>query len=226
MTNPAAAETRREVMTKKQNTEGSAELSDATAKAGSIWTELGPTLAFIGIYNVMLRFPEGEGLFTKDTALYWATGVLIVFTAFVIIQKLIRGERIPPFLIVSSALIGAFGTAGILLQSKLFLFIKPTIINLLYAGVIFGGLAVGRNIWKMLFHTVFDLPDHAWKTLAIRWGLYFVAMAAWNEFLWRNFSEATWANWKLGNIVIGVVFALANTPYTLKHMRKPEDADT
>ena len=51
-------------MTKKQNTEGSAELSDATAKAGSIWTELGPTLAFIGIYNVMLRFPEGEGLFT------------------------------------------------------------------------------------------------------------------------------------------------------------------
>lgn len=148
MTNPAAAETRREVMTKKQNTEGSAELSDATAKAGSIWTELGPTLAFIGIYNVMLRFPEGEGLFTKDTALYWATGVLIVFTAFVIIQKLIRGERIPPFLIVSSALIGAFGTAGILLQSKLFLFIKPTIINLLYAGVIFGGLAVGRNIWK------------------------------------------------------------------------------
>ena len=191
-------------MTKKQNTEGSAELSDATAKAGSIWPELGPTLAFIGIYNVMLRFPEGEGLFTKDTALYWATGVLIV----------------------SSALIGAFGTAGILLQSKLFLFIKPTIINLLYAGVIFGGLAVGRNIWKMLFHTVFDLPDHAWKTLAIRWGLYFVAMAAWNEFLWRNFSEATWANWKLGNIVIGVVFALANTPYTLKHMRKPEEADT
>jgi intracellular septation protein len=47
-------------------------------------------------------------------------------------------------------------------------------------------------------------------------------MAAWNEFLWRNFSEATWANWKLGNIVIGIVFALANTPYTLKHMRKPE----
>jgi intracellular septation protein len=213
-------------MTETQTTENQAELSDATAKAGSIWTELGPTLAFICIYNVMLRFPEGDGLFTKDTALYWATGVLIVATLFVVAQKLFRRERIPPFLIVSSVLIGAFGTAGILFQSKLFLFIKPTIFNLLYAGVICGGRAVGRNIWKMLFHTVFNLPDHAWRTLAIRWGLYFVAMAVWNEFLWRNFSEATWANWKLGNIVIGVLFALANTPYTLKHMRQPEQGDT
>ena len=32
-------------MTETQDTEGSAELSDATAKAGSIWTEIGPTLA-------------------------------------------------------------------------------------------------------------------------------------------------------------------------------------
>ena len=195
------------------------DIESAAGKAGSIWTELGPTLAFIVIYNVLLRFPEGDGLLTRDTALYWATGVLIIATLIVIGMKLVRGERIPPFLIVSSSLIGAFGATGILLQSKLFLFIKPTIINLLFAGVIFGGLAVGRNIWKMLFRELFDLPDFAWKMLAIRWGLYFVAMAAWNEFLWRNFSEATWANWKLGNIVIGFLFALANTPYTLKHMR-------
>lgn len=212
-------------MTEPNTASQSADVSDAAAKAGNIWTEIGPTLAFIIIYNVMLRFPEGDGLFTKDTALYWATGILIIATFVVIAQKLLKKERIPPFLLVSSLLIGAFGTAGILLQSKLFLFIKPTIINLLYAGVIFGGLAVGRNIWKMLFHTVFDLPDHAWRTLAIRWGLYFVAMAVWNEFLWRNFSEATWANWKLGNIVIGVLFAVANVPYTLKHMRQSDTSD-
>ncbi len=209
-------------MTDPQDTNTRADLSEAAGRANSIWTELGPTLAFIVIYNVMLRLPEGDGLFTKETALYWATGVLIVATLGVVIQKLIRGDRIPPFLIISSSLIAVFGITGILLQSKLFLFIKPTIINLLFAGVIFGGLAVGRNIWKMLFHELFDLPDFAWRTLAIRWGLYFVAMAVWNEFLWRNFSEATWANWKLGNIVIGFVFALANTPYTLKHLRQTQ----
>ena len=67
--------------------------------------------------------------------------------------------------------------------------------------------------------------DFAWKTLAIRWGLFFIAMAIWNEFLWRSFTEATWANWKLGNIVITFLFALANTPYTLKHMTAPAEAD-
>ncbi len=195
----------------------------AASRAGSLWTELGPTLTFIVVYNVMLRLPEGAGLFSRDNALYWATGILILATFAIIVMKLVRKQRIPPFLIISSTLIGLFGTAGILLHSKLFLFIKPTIINLLLASMIFGGLAVGRNVWKMLFHEVFSLPDFAWKTLAIRWGLYFVAMAAWNEFLWRSFDESVWANWKLGNIAIGFVFALANTPYTLKHMTDPED---
>lgn len=194
---------------------------DPVKKAGSIWSELGPTLGFILIYNVLLRFPEGDGLLTKDTALYWATGALIVMTLAVITHRIINRQKIPPFLLVSSALIGSFGIAGILLQSKIFLFVKPTIINLIYASVIFGGLAVGRNIWKMLFHTIFELPDFAWKTLAIRWGLFFIAMAIWNEFLWRGFTEATWANWKLGNIVITFLFALANTPFTLKHMKAP-----
>lgn len=199
------------------------DVSKSAPKSGSIWTELGPVLAFIIVYNVMLRFPEGEGLFTKDNALYWATGLLIVATVAVIISRLVRKQKIPPFLIISSLLIGTFGMAGIIWQSKLIFFIKPTVMNLIYAGMIFGGLAVGRNVWKMLFNSVFNMPDFAWKTMAIRWGLFFIAMAGWNEFLWRTFSEATWANWKLGNIVISLAFALANTPYMLKHMVPAED---
>lgn len=195
----------------------------AADKAGSLWGELGPAIAFVIIYNVMLRLPAGDGLFTSDTALYWATGVLMAATAIVVSLKLIRGEKVPPFLLISSAVIGAFGAIGIIWQSKTFLFVKPTIVNLLYAGVIFGGLAVGRNIWKLLFQSVFRLPDFAWKTLAIRWGMFFVAMALWNEFLWRNFSEATWANWKLGNFVIVMIFGALNTPYTLKHLQSEEE---
>ncbi|MEL6245264.1 MAG: septation protein IspZ, partial [Pseudomonadota bacterium] len=122
----------------------------AADKAGSLWGEVGPAIAFVVIYNVMLRLPSGDGLFTSDTALYWATGVLMVATGAVIAMKLLRGEKVPPFLLISSAVIGVFGAVGILWQSKTFLFVKPTIVNLLYAAVIFGGLAVGRNIWKML----------------------------------------------------------------------------
>ncbi|MEQ8320612.1 MAG: septation protein IspZ [Rhodospirillales bacterium] len=209
-----------------EQTDQTSEEAIAPKKPGNIWAELGPTLVFVVTYNVLLRFPEGDGLFTKDTALYWATGALIVMTLGVIAQKLIKGERIPPFLILSSVLIGTFGTIGIVLQSKTFLFIKPTIINLLFAGVIFGGLAVGRNIWKMFFESAFQLPDFAWRTLAIRWGLYFVAMAIWNLVLWQFFTEETWANWRLGNVGLGFVFALANVPYTMKHMITSDEPET
>lgn len=200
----------------------------AADKAGSLWGELGPTLAFIVIYNVLLRLPSETALFNQDTALYWATGALMIGTGAIVAYKFAKKQKIPPFLLISSAVIGIFGTIGIVWQSKEFLFIKPTIVSLIFASVIFGGLAVGRNIWKMLFESVFDLPDFAWRTLAVRWGLYFIAMAIWNIVLWQFFSEETWANWRLGNLALGVLFALANTPYTLKHLQsddKPAPAE-
>ena len=191
----------------------------AADKAGGLWGELGPVLAFIVIYNVMLRLPNETGLFSADTALYWATGVLIAATSFVIGFKLVKKQPISPMLIFSTSLIVAFGTLGILLQSKAFILHKPTLINLLFASLIFGGLATGRNLWQMMMDSLFDLPDFAWRTLAIRWGLYFVAMALWNEFLVWNYSEEVWANWRLGNLVFGFIFMVANTPYMLKHLR-------
>ena len=195
----------------------------AADKAGGLWGELGPVLAFIVIYNVMLRLPNETGLFSADTALYWATGVLIAAASFVIGFKLVKKQPISPMLIFSTSLIVAFGTLGILLQSKAFILHKPTLINLLFASLIFGGLATGRNLWQMMMDSLFDLPDFAWRTLAIRWGLYFVAMALWNEFLVWNYSEEVWANWRLGNLVFGFIFMVANTPYMLKHLRD-EDA--
>lgn len=195
--------------------------TQTAGKAGNLWSEVGPAVAFVVVYNVLLRFPE-TGLVSKATALYWATGVLIVAALAVIGAKLVRKQKIPPFMLISTTVIGVFGTIGILLQSKTFLFVKPTIVNLLYAAIIFGGLAVGRNIWKMFFQSVFDLPNHAWRTLAIRWGVFFVAMALWNEYLWRFHSEEVWANWKLGNIAIVMAFGALNIPYTMKHWGKPE----
>ena len=185
--------------------------------ANAVWGELGPSILFVLTYNILIRLPEGDGLFAQDKALYWATGLLIVVTFGIIIAKKLRGNKIPPFLIISSSALGIFGMIGIIWQSKTLLFVLPTIINCMYASLIFGGLLVGRNVWKMLFGTLLYLPDHVWRTLAIRWGLFFIVLAIWNEFLWRNYSEAVWANWKLGNIFIVAAFGLAQLPLTLKY---------
>ncbi len=191
----------------------------AADKAGDLLSDLLPVVGFILVYNLLRIFPGEEGTwFAKDKALYWATGVLMIGTAWAVISKKRQGKKIPPIMIITAAIVGGFGTLGIALQSPEFLYVKPTIQNLFLALLIFGGLLMGKNIWKLMFKDVFQLPDFAWRTLAIRWGLFFVAMAIWNEVLYRNFSEDTWANWKLGNMVIVFVFGALNTPYTLKHL--------
>jgi len=201
------------------------DINRAADKANQIWGDLIPVVLFVVIYNVMRRFPEERELFNPETSLYWATGALILATLAVVGLKVCNRQPVPPFLLVSSLIVGGFGTLGIVLQDKAFIYHKPTIQNLFLAGIIFGGFLLGRNVWRDMFKSVFDLPDFAWRTLAIRWGLFFVAMAAWNEVQLLIFTEETWANWKLGNMVIVVLFGIANTPYTLKHLRDETQAE-
>lgn len=220
-------------------------------KAGQIWGDLVPVMAFVILYNGMRFLAPETGVFSQESALFWATGALIALTVAIIGQKLVKRERIPPFLIVSSLIVGVFGTLGILGQNEAFLYVKVTIQQLFLASLIFLPMLFGQNIWRAMFKSIFDLPDHAWRQLAMRWGLFFIAMALWNEYLWRtyapiaeqclpifgvqiapchaysfaglSFGEKTaqdvWANWKLGNMVITLVFGAANVPYTLKHLR-------
>lgn len=220
-------------------------------KAGQLWADLLPVLGFILVYNVLRRLNIDSPILNADTALYWATGVLILLMLGVVAWKAARKEEIPLFLLLSSLIVGGFGLLGIVLQEKSFIYIKPTIQQLFLASLIFGSLLAGKNIWKVMFSRVFDLPDYAWNTLAARWGGYFIAMALWNEYLWRTYvpgfevppliagvpiapagtyelfgltfgakdSEDVWANWKLWNMGITLIFAAANVPYTLKHLR-------
>ena len=184
--------------------------STPAKNATSLWAELGPAVAFILTYTLFGRFlPEGEGALSKDMAIFWATGALMVSTAAVIIIRLSQGQKIPPMLIVSGSVVGFFGVLTIALQQEAFAYVKPTIINSLFAIVIFGGLAVGRNFWKMMLSHVFDLPDFAWRTLTIRWGFYFIFMALLNEFLWRYFCPVPESPLSL----FGLVIAPAE-PYT------------
>ena len=189
----------------------------AAGKTGALWGELGPTILFVLIYNIMLRTGRAEA------ALYGATGALMVATFVIVLIKLYRREKIPPFLIISSSAIGVFGLIGILWQSRTLLYMMSTFIYILYASLIFGGLAVGRNIWKLLFNALFKIPDHVWRTLAIRWGLFFVFEAALNEILWRNFPEAVWANFKFWNMFLVLAFGLLQLPITLRHWGQTDD---
>ncbi len=170
-------------MSDKQN-----DLGAAAGKANQVWGDLIPVIGFVLVYNIMRRVNLNDTWASKDTALYWATGVLILATLWAVVGYLRRKQPVPLFLVFTAGIVGTFGLLGIILQEKSFLYIKPTIQQFVLGSLILGSVAIGRNVWRVMFDKVFELPDFAWRTLAIRWGLFFWVMALWNEFVWRYYA--------------------------------------
>lgn len=203
-------------------------MPDADAKAApnkmktgeslvSVLVELGPAASFMISYNVW----QGRD---PANAIFVATGVFMVATVIALAYAWLVQKRTPPMLLVSSAIILVFGAATLILHDRWFAFIKPTIINLLFAAAIFGGLLVGKNVWKMLFSAAFDLPDSVWSILAVRYGIFYIGLAILNEVIWRTQTEAFWANFKVvGVIPITMLFIAAQIPITMKYWGKSED---
>ena len=192
--------------------------------AGNVWTDIGPVLAFVIVFNVMQNFANETGPFSKETAIFWATGVFMASVAIAIGWTLFKGRRLPPMLVIFGIVVMTFGGLTIWLQDETFAFIKPTIINSLFALTILGSLAIGRNIWKTAFEHAFQLPDRAWKIFALRWAVFYIVLAVINELIWRNTSKEFWVNSKIFlSIPLAIVFMVANLPFLMKHSIEPAE---
>jgi intracellular septation protein len=118
--------------------------------------------------------------------------------------------RLLPAPLVTAVLVVIFGGLTFWLNDPRFIKVKPTIINLMFAGALFFGLMTGRLFLKLLLGEAFNLTEEGWRKLSIRWALFFLALAALNEVVWRSFSEALWVNFKVFGILgLTVVFAMA-----------------
>jgi intracellular septation protein len=178
---------------------------DARSEASLAKTviDFGPLIAFFAAYYVAERFQPEAGI-------YWATGVLMVTTVVALAaSRLLLGRfSVPP--LVTAALVVVFGGLTIWLQDPRFVMMKPTIINLIFAGVLGYGLVTGRQLLKLVMGEALKLSDEGWQKLTIRWFGFFLAMALLNELVWRNFPQPTWVTFKVWGILpLTLLFAVA-----------------
>jgi len=196
---------------------GAAKAKSAKGGAAQVLIDFGPVALFMLAYNLAHRA-------TPDQAIYVATAIFMAATLVALGYAFFVQKRVPPMLIVTAVVVGVFGGLTMTLHDPVFIKMKPTVTNLLFAAAIFGGLIFKQNVWKILLDGSFDLPDRIWNILAIRYGFFFIFLAGLNEFIWRNFSEAFWANFKfLGVMTITLIFAAANVPIALKNMKTEEE---
>ena len=166
--------------------------------------DLGPLLVFFLTY--------------AKAGIFWATGVLMAATVVALVFSRVLLGRFALAPAVTAVLVVVFGGLTFLLDDPSFIKIKPTIINLMFAGILGFGVVTGRPLLKMFMGEALRLTDEGWRKMTLRWMVFFLAMAVLNEIVWRNFSEANWVNFKVfGILPLTIVFAMAQVGLIKRH---------
>ncbi len=160
----------------------------------------------------------------SNADIFWATGAFMIATTIALIASRMLFGRIPIMPLVSGVFILVFGGLTLFLQEEFFIKIKPTIVNLLFASILFGGLLMGHSLIKYLFGEVFRLQDRGWQLLTFRWACFFVFLAILNEVIWRSFSTDFWAGFKLfGVMPITMIFAISQLGLLKQYEMRPDN---
>ena len=176
--------------------------------------DLGPLLVF---FVANSRF----GIFAA-TGAFMAAIVIALAVAYVLTRHL------PIMPLVTAIVVVVFGTLTLVLHDELFIKVKPTIIYVLFGGVLLAGLAFGKSLLGIVFDSVFHLTQEGWRRLTLRWALFFLALAVLNEIVWRTQTTDVWVSFKVFGVVpLTFLFAALQYPLLTKYAApEPEQAES
>ena len=153
-------------------------------------TDFGPLAIFLYIY-----YNSG-----KDIKVALVPFILATLIALILVWFL--EKRVPMVPLLGGILITFFGGLTIYFDNPIFIYIKPTIINILFGlALLFGKYFTNEPILKKILGNALQLTDEGWKILNIRWMYFFFSLALLNEIVWRTQSEEFWVNFKVWGLL-------------------------
>lgn len=176
--------------------------------------ELGPLVVFFvsnsqfGIFNATIAFMAATAV---------SLGVSYALT-----------RTIPTMPLVTGVFVMVFGGLTVWLQDELFIKLKPTIVNLLFASILGFGLLTGRLFMKIVLDSALSMTDRGWVVMTRAWMCFFVVLAVLNEIVWRSFSTDFWVSFKVfGVMPLTLIFSFSLIPMMTKHMiETPENENS
>ena len=135
---------------------------------------------------------------------------LIIATVISVIIMYCFEKKISPMPIIGAVLVSVFGGLTIYFDNKVFFYMKPTIINILFALILmYGKFFLKKSLLQLLLENTIKLKDEGWKILTDRWIYFFVFLAFLNEMVWRTQSEEIWVQFKVfGILPITFIFTI------------------
>ena len=165
----------------------------------------------IGPLAVFFIFYSRSGL--QDSILPFMVATVIAVLFSYILEK-----KIPIMPTVGAGIVLLFGGLTIYFDNDVFFKMKPTIINVLFAVILYGGILINKPLLKYLLGAALKLEEAGWKILTQRWIGFFIALAVLNEIVWRTQSTDVWVNFKVfGILPITFIFTMTQFPLIKKY---------
>jgi intracellular septation protein len=166
--------------------------------------DLGPLLIFFAAF--------------KYLGIFGATAAFMAAVLAALVIGYVMERRLSPMPLFTAVLVVIFGGLTLYLKNDVFIKMKPTVLYGFFGAVLLVGLRFNRLFIKYVFAQAFELDETGWRKLTVRWGLFFVVLAALNETVWRNTSTDAWVSFKVWVILpLIFLFALAQTRLVIKH---------
>ena len=176
--------------------------------------QLGQGLKFLLDIGPLILFFVANGRW----GIFAATGVFMVAILVTLAVSYSLTRRLPVMALVSAAVVVVFGGLTLALQDETFIKLKPTIIYLLFAGALIGGLVLRKPLLAVVFDQIFNLTEEGWRKLTLRWAIFFLVLAVLNEAVWRTQTTDVWVTFKVFAILpLTFVFAMLQYPLLKKY---------
>jgi intracellular septation protein len=181
------------------------------------------TTKFLYDYLPLIIFFAVYKLAKTANPLITATIAMVIVTIVALLISYILTKKIPLVALFSALVLTLFGGLTIFLQNDIFIKMKPTIVNVVFALILFYGYFVKKPFLAFLFGEKVKMNNSAWLTLSKRWAFFFIFLACLNEIIWRNFPTDFWVQFKVfGMMPISLIFTVSQAPFMMREMKKVE----
>ena len=187
--------------------------------------DLGPLVLFFlanarpALFAPLLSPFLPDGTITGPRAgIFTATAVFMIAVLIALAVSYALTRHLPVMALVTAVIVLVFGGLTLVLHDELVIKVKPTIIYVLFGGVLLGGLWFNKPLLGIVFDQMFHLTAEGWRKLTIRWALFFLGLAILNEIIWRTPSTDFWVTFKaFGVLPLTLVFGALQYPLLTKY---------
>lgn len=164
-------------------------------------------LSLFKIYNIMV-----------------ATSGLIITSIISMMLLYVIYREVSKITIFSNIILILFGSITLLRGDSKYIKMKPTFLYLLFSAVLTYDIFKQKGILKHVLGTALKLKHASYISMSKQWLLFCLIMATFNEFVWRNFSESAWVNFKVFGILGATfLFTIAQFLYFANEIKEKVD---